>query len=73
MHSSRWWSVFSNWPTYTLLIVWTGWTATPARAVVNTEVTRVIFNAGETIIRWRWQIQRSTLPWFKSGRMKAIH
>lgn len=48
MHSSRWWSVFSNWPTYTLLIVWTGWTATPARAVVNTEVTRVIFNAGES-------------------------
>lgn len=46
MHNFRWWLVFSSALLLNVLPF-------SAHAVVNSEVTRVIFNAGDKALRWR--------------------
>ncbi|MBA7933158.1 fimbria/pilus periplasmic chaperone [Klebsiella sp. RHBSTW-00215] len=48
MHSFKWWSVFSSGSAIGTLLLLLLMNGQPALAVVNTEVTRVIFNAGES-------------------------
>ncbi|WP_058911422.1 fimbria/pilus periplasmic chaperone [Entomohabitans teleogrylli] len=50
MRNFRWWSAFSSWPTVWAWVLGVPLLCQPARAVVNSEVTRLIFNAGENSV-----------------------